>query len=185
MVFKQKHLLIRIEILISRYFFFYGALVQQKIAGICILFLALVTLITVVGRRSPWSGAWLVGGLEVSELLMSVISIYAAAYCWYSNGHLRITFLRDRVGAKTRNLFDILSSFLFAIWIGAVAVGMLQMAVTYIRAGSKGWGIGIPSGPFMAGVFFASAFFFLVLLKDFLSLIKKLVARRVNKNESD
>ena len=119
----------------------------------------------------------MVGGLEISELLMSIISIYAAAYCWYSNGHLRITFLRERVSPRAGDFLDLLSTLFFAVWIGAVAFGMWEMALTHIRTGAKGWGLGVPFGPFMAAFFLASTFFFLVLAKDFFSILKKLFGR--------
>jgi TRAP-type C4-dicarboxylate transport system permease small subunit len=176
--------LTRFDRFISKYFLYGGAQILAKIAAISMVLLTLSTFVTVVGRRSPWSGAWLVGGLELSELLMALISIYAAAYCWYLDGHLRISLIRDLASAKIRNLLDILSSFLFAMWIGAIAWGMWLMAIQYIRTGAKGWSIGIPIGPFMAAFFVAAALFFLVLLRDFLSEVMKLIVYLIKKNKS-
>lgn len=172
---KHESLYKRIDGFVSKYILFGGALILQKIAAISLLLLTLLTLVIVLGRRSPWGGAWLLGGLEISELLMANISIFAAAYCFYNGGHLRITFLRERVSLKAGYLLDALSSLLFAVWMGAVALGMWQMAITNISNNAKGWGLGIPIGPFMAAFFIAAALFFLVLLKDVLNSGKKLI----------
>ena len=173
----------RFDRIISK-FLFGGAQIQGKIAAFCMILLALVTFTTVVGRRSPWSGAWLVGGLEISELLMAIISIYAAAYCWYLHGHLRITFIYDHVGAKMRNVLDILSSLAFTFWLLAISWGMWLMTVTYIRTGAKGWSIGIPYGPFMAAFLLATTFFSLIVLKDLLDQVMKLMGFSI-KNGKD
>ena len=169
----------RFDRFLTRYVLFGGAVVFGKLAAFSIVLLTLVTFVTVVGRRSPWSGPWLIGGLEVSELLMAVVSIYAAAYCWYLDGHLRITFIKERVSAKTGNVLDLLASFCFTIWFGVISWGMWVMAMTYIRSGAKGWSVGIPIGPIMVVYFVAAAFFFVVLLKDLIGQVMKVMGRSI------
>ena len=101
------------------------------------------------------------------------VAILSTPYCFFYDGHLRISFLRDRVKKRLGIFLDFLASLMFSIWIGAVAWGMFQMAKEHIINNAKGWGLGIPIGPFMAA-FFASAalFFFVLIIETVLSLIK-------------
>lgn len=174
---------VRLERLIAG-FLLAGAKVQAVIAAIFLIFLALVTFVTVVGRRSPWKGAWLIGGFEISEILMAIITIFGVAYCWYLGGHLRITFLWEQFGPKMRTVFDILASLFFAFWFGIMSWGMWLTTVQYLKTGAKGWSIGIPYGPFMAIFFLATTFFSIILLKDIQDHVMKLISLSKGKQRS-
>ena len=169
----------RCDRVISGRLLFKGSQILATVVAVSILLLMVITFIGVIGRHSPWAGAWLTGGNEISGLLMGEVAVFAAAYCWYIGGHLRIGLLRDRCSPRIKAGLDAVCSFIFLAWTAAIVWGMVGMSMTNVTEGVGTVLVGIPIGPFQIVFLLVMAHFALVLLRSFLGLSSKASGHRV------
>ena len=52
----------------------------------------------------------LVGGREISGLMLMSIVFLSVAYCWTEDGHIRMTLIYGRLGFRGRSLLDVIAT---------------------------------------------------------------------------
>lgn len=159
---------------ISETFLRKGAMFLGGVAGVFICLLALVNFVVVVLRRSPLSGAWLSGGVEVSQELMAIVTATGLGYCWYVGGHVRIDAVIDRLKPTGRNALESLNALFAAAWMGVViyAVFVTSRGNPTILLLS-----GIPVAPVQVIYCIIMLHFLLVLLRSLLGFAAKAFGR--------
>ncbi|MFC1916916.1 TRAP transporter small permease [Chloroflexota bacterium] len=171
----------RWEAAISRVTLFGAAQIGAWIVGVCIVLMGLVTFLTVVLRRSPLAGGWMIGGIEIVQILMAMVSVFALAFTWYLGGHIRIGLIRERVRSpRKRGLLDGAATFLGMLWIAAATWGLWGVSMNNLYLGSATTMQGIREAPFLLAFFIAMGHFAFVLLRSFLGLTAKGSGRPVN-----
>lgn len=118
---------------IVRRFLANGSQILAVIAGVNVIALMVVVLVDVITRHSPLTPPWGSGGLEISELLMSMLSTMAVAWCWYLGGHIRISIVLERASARGRAILNVLASFWTLIWLIAMNWSVMQIAANNIK----------------------------------------------------
>ena len=161
---------------ISEKFLYKGAMALGWAAGFFIILLAVVNFVTVVSRRSPWSGAWLMGGMEVSQLLMALCTATGLGYCWYVGGHIRIGMFRDRMGPRKKATLDSFAALFALLWVAVIIYAMFVISSTSLRILLMS---GIAVAPYMAAFSIILIFFWLVLLRSFLGFSAKAFGHEV------
>ena len=158
---------------------FKGSQVLAVIGTVGIGVMVVVNFVTVVGRRSPWAGPWLMGGIDICMILMAMVSVLGTAYCWYRGGHIRIGLFRDRLGSRMRAAWDAMASLVFLGLAASMAWSVMKLSIIDLTSGGSTLGVGIPLGPFTAVFSLLMAYFALVLLRSFLGLVAKASGRHV------
>jgi len=118
---------------IVRRFLAKGSRVLAVIAGVNVICLMVIVLIDVGTRHFSLDPPWGSGGLEISELLMSMLSTMAVAWCWYLGGHTRISIVLERASARGRAILNVLTSFFTLIWLVGVTLSMMQITANNIK----------------------------------------------------
>lgn len=160
-----------------RVFLLGGSRLLTAAGGIILFLLILVTFISVIGRRLPISGAWITGGYEITELLMALLGIIAAAWCWYQNGHIRIGLMREHSSPRVQAALDALSSFLGMILLIAVTWSVFRVSEHSLSFGVATTYFRIPEAPFQAVFALITAHFAIVLGRSFLGYLMKALGR--------
>ncbi len=169
----------KLDRVLSEGFLFKGAIVLEVIGGVALMLLALISFGTVVLRNTPLAGAWLVGGADLSGLLMAIVSVFACAVCWYKGGHLRIDIVKVRCSQMVQNIIDVFSTIGFIIFIGIIAFSGWDKAIEAGELKAVTMAGGIPIFPFMALFCLALTHFVLVLLRSLWGKISKVRGRHV------
>lgn len=149
---------------------------SYALAGVgvgAVLLLMMITVVTVAGRQSPWSGSWLMGGLELSELAMSVISCAGMAYCWQVRGHVRIGLVRDHVSDKAKVILDALAALAFLVFVAMLAWSTWKLGMDNRAMGARTLALDLNLAPFQMFFAIVMAHFALVLLRSCLGFILK------------
>ena len=160
-------------------FLFRGSQGIAVVAAVIIILLVVVTCVNVGGRYSPWAGPWLMSVIDVSELLMAMVSVSAVAYCWYVGGHLRIGLLRDHASPKIKAVLDTVAASMFLIWIAAIVYSVGGLAIGSLAYSAGTITVGIPLAPFQIFFTIVMAHFILVLLRSCIGLVAKASGRHV------
>ena len=169
----------QLDRVVSVGFLYRGSQAMAVVGGIVVCLLALVTFVTVVFRRSPISGAWLTGGLEVSELLMGMLSVLAISFCWYVGGHIRIGVILEHLSARNKAIFDAAATLILLVMVVGIVFAMWSYGNETLRTGNVTWILKIPVGPFQIIFSILMAHFGLVLLRSLIGLVAKAMGRPV------
>jgi TRAP-type C4-dicarboxylate transport system permease small subunit len=160
-------------------FLFQGSLVLQAIGGIAMVALALISFLTVFSRVIGLSGTWLLWTIDLSELLMGIVSAFGIAICWYKSGHLRVDILISRVSPRIKNAIEIVSAILFLLWSAAMAWAGWGQAIEDLKFKTATLSASIPIAPFKILFFLAVTHFAIVLLRSTWLLVTKIRGRPV------
>ncbi|MFC1916875.1 TRAP transporter small permease subunit [Chloroflexota bacterium] len=173
----------RWEATMSRVTWFRGAQFGAWVGGIGIVLMALIVFGTVLLRRSPLGGGWMIGGIEITMLLMAMVSVCSIAYCWYLGGHIRIGIIRERIRSLRKlAALDAFATFMALPWILAATFGLWQISMENMRIGGFTRMLYIPEAPFMIIFTIVMGHFFFVLLRSFLGFVAKASGRPVEHN---
>ena len=171
--------LTRMERSISEGFLFKTSRFLATVCGVCLVVLLGITLVTVAGRRSPWAGPWLAGGTDISEVLMSLVSVLAAANCWYEGGHINIGIITEKLSARGRAIMDCISAFVLLVFVAALAWPMGIKGLESLAQGEHTMMMRVPIGPFQIIFALVLVHFALVLLRSVFGLAAKAAGRPV------
>lgn len=158
---------------ISGGFLYHGSYALAWAGGLAVMLLATVTFVTVAGRYSPWSGSWLTGGFEISEFLMSMLSVFAISYCWYVDAHIRIRTITGRFSPRIKAIFDAAAAFLLLIAVAGFVWGEAVVSRDSLAIGSKSPNTGLSIGIFQFVFAAVMAHFGLVLLRSLIGFVAK------------
>jgi TRAP-type C4-dicarboxylate transport system permease small subunit len=136
---------------------------------------------TIFGRLGKWSlinsrtnfFGPIVGGQEVSELLMLVFIVFALAYCAWKQGHIRVDLILGHVGGKANLWFDIFAYFFSFVFYFFITWQAIQFGLDNIRDKSVTTILTIPHPPFNFILAVGAALVALVFLRDFFKSIKE------------
>ncbi|MFC1916577.1 TRAP transporter small permease [Chloroflexota bacterium] len=150
------------------------------VAGVCVVLMGLITFFTVVLRRTPFGGGWMIGGLEIVQLLMAMVSVFALAFTWYLGGHIRIGLIREKIkNPRIKGLIDAPAALFGLVWIGFLAWGLWGVSMYNMQQKAFTTMLGIPESPWMFAFLIVMVHFFFVFLRSFLGLIAKASGRPI------
>ncbi len=153
---------------LSRGFIFKGSQVLAVLAGVCVLLLAAITFVEVVGRNSPFAGACLAYNFESAEFLMAMVSVMALGYCWHAGGHIRMGLIRDNCGPRARAFIDAASSLFGIVFAAAVVWAVWGMSAQNQEFNAKTNDLQLPFAPMQITFTIVMAHFGLVLFRSWL-----------------
>lgn len=165
---------------ISEVFLYRGAQFAAWVAGVGIIVLMLVSVISVLGRRIQFfAGPWLFSIKEISELTMSVLVGFSIAFCWYLGGHVRIGIIRDTRSPRVRGVMDVAATCCGIIWLIAVAWSFLQLIPTSLELGIMTIIAEIPKAPFQIIFLIMVIHFVFVLLRSMIGFAIRASGRSI------
>ncbi len=133
------------------------------VSGICIALMALSTFVTVVLRKTPLSGSWLTGTIDLVEISFAMATVFSLSYTWFLGGHLRIGFVRDNVKPVLRNIIDAFGVLSGLVWITFGIWGLWGVSLRSMESHASTILAHIPVGPFQIAFLILLAHFWLVL----------------------
>ena len=157
---------------ILRGFLAKGSRVLAVLAGVNVICLMVIVIIDVGTRHSPLDPPWGSGGHEISELLMSMLSTMAVAWCWYLGGHTRITIVLEHASARGRALLNVLASFFTLIWLVAVILSMIQITATNMKFPLTTDNLRINIWPFQLIFVIVMSHFGLVVIRSIIEYVR-------------
>lgn len=117
----------------------------NRIAGVILFFMMLLTLIDVLLRKL-WSQG-ILGGLELSEFMLAGMVFCALAQAEIEDRHVRVDLIAGRLNALGGKYLTAFVQFLSAIMIGAISVSSFLYAMSIRTAGEVSLDLGIPRYP--------------------------------------
>lgn len=162
----------------SELFLYKGALRLTIIGRIVLLAMMLVTFTTVVFRKLFVAFGWkmgpgISGGYEYTQVIMVLLACTAAAYAWYTAGHIRIGLLRDNMRERPRAIWDAVVALIGAAYIALVVWGLYLQFDHQVASRIKTPIANIPITPFSIMAVVILGHFFLVLLRSVIGLVSK------------
>lgn len=113
----------------------------------------------------------ILGSYELTQYMLAIIISVGLAYCSIEKGHVNIDILTTKLSTRTRAILDSVTGLLGLIvaglmtWQTIIYIPMLQ------KSGLVSSVLLIPIYPFVAIVAFGIAFYFVVLVLQFLEFI--------------
>ena len=129
---------------------------------VALVVMAAITVVDVAGRyllNRP-----LLGALELSEILLVLLTFGGFAYTELRNGHVDVDVLVERFPPRVRALCETLAALLSTAFWGAIAGRTVVRAIDIHRAGETTANLSIPIGPLVWAAAVGSALFALTLL---------------------
>ena len=162
----------------SEIFLFKGTLSITVIARIALFLMMLINFMTVIFRKMfplfGWKmGPGIAGAYEYVQVLMVVLAGCAAAYAWYTNGHIRIGLFRDNMKPRVRAFWDglvalIATAYMFiVVWGISLMFTQLLASKTHTPIAEVRW------APFAIIAIILLSHFVLVLLRSSIGLFSK------------
>ena len=162
----------------SELFLYKGTLNLTVIARIALFLMMLVNFMTVIFRKMFPAFGWkmgpgIAGAYEYTQVLMVVLAGCAAAYAWYTNGHIRIGLFRDNMRPRLRALWDAIVALIASAYMFIVVWGLFLKSGGLIASKVETPIAQIPYPPFAIIAVILLAHFFLVLLRSSIGLFSK------------
>jgi TRAP-type C4-dicarboxylate transport system permease small subunit len=127
-----------------------------------------------VNSRTDFFGP-IVGGQEVTELLMLITIIFGIAYCASKKGHIRVDLIIGRLPLKAALTFDIIAYLFSCIFFVLITWQAVQFGIDNIQDRSVTTILGLPQAPFNFILALGAVLTFLIFLRDFNKSIKKVI----------
>ena len=167
----------------SEFFLYKGSVGLTLIARIALLVMMAVNLMMVTIRKLlvalGWTlGGGIIGGYEITQMSMVILTACACAYTWYSAGHIRIGLFRDGMKEQRRAILDAVIAFAGTAYIAILVWGLLLQAISYAARSSTTQIMRIPLAPFAFIFVVVMAHVFLVLLRSFVGLASKSMGKK-------
>ena len=167
----------------SEVFLYKGSQGLTVIARIAVLVMMMVNLTMVIVRKLFVAAGWklgggIVGGYEVTQMSMIVLTACACAYTWYTAGHIRIGLFRDNMKERRRAILDAVFAFAGTVYVGILVWGLFLQAGSYVARRVVTPLMEIPILPFAFIFTIVMAHVFLVLLRSFIGLASKAMGKK-------
>jgi TRAP-type C4-dicarboxylate transport system permease small subunit len=117
----------------------------------------------------------IVGGQEVTELLMLIVLVFGIAYCALRKGHIRVDLVLGYLPQKANLIFDIIAYFFSFAFFVLIAWQAVQFGLDNIKDKSVTTILQLPNTPFNFILALGAALTFLVFLRDLTTSIKKVI----------
>ncbi len=143
--------------------------VLSIIAGICLIFIMLITCIDVLGNAF---GHPLLGVEELTSVGAAITIAFVLPLAHKNRAHIGIDFLYKRMGTKFKKIDDIIVSILNSILFFSISWQSYKYAIALKNAGEVTATLQIPKYFFLYGVFLGCSVVFLLCLKEFLTIIR-------------
>jgi TRAP-type C4-dicarboxylate transport system permease small subunit len=134
----------------------------NRIAGVILFFMMLLTLIDVLLRKF-WSQG-ILGGLELSELMMAGMVFCALAQAEIEDRHVHVDLIAGLHHAREGKWLTAFVQFLSALMMGAISVSSFLYAMSIRTAGEVSLDLGIPRYPLILIATLGCALLGLVML---------------------
>ena len=162
----------------SELFLYKGTLSLTVIARIALFLMMLVNFMTVIFRKLfpafGWKmGAGIAGAYEYTQVMMVILAGAAAAYAWYTNGHIRIGLFRDNMKPRVRAFWDGLVALIATAYMAIVVCGIAIKIPDFITLKVHTPIAEVPWFPFAIIAVILLAHFVLVLLRSSIGLFSK------------
>ena len=150
--------------------------VAHRVGMYFLIAMMLLTVVDVGGRcffNQP-----IVGSYELTAFMMAIVVYFCIAYTQVRKGHIRVTFIVDRLPEKTRAVVD---SIAYLLGLGMFSLIAWQAALQANRLrliGETSATLEVPVWPFVWVVAFGSVLLCLVLLSDLHESLAQVVGDR-------
>ncbi len=114
------------------------------------------------------------GSYELMEEMMLMACFLALAYCEAQKGHIRVSFIIDRLPAKARAWFDIVTDFFSLIVYALLVWQIFSRALELRNVGQITGLLSIPIFPFILVAFAGCVAMCLELLRSFVGSVGRL-----------
>lgn len=162
----------------SEVFLYKGAIFTARVSSVLLVFLMLVTFVTVFTRRLlPGIAGALMGGYEFSMAAMALLTPLAIGYAWYEGSHVRIGVLRDKLAPNRKAIIDVISTIVGILYCLFWIVGLSLLAKEYIAVGRASELRQIPMAPFMIINIVGIVHVFFVMTRSLVGLFSKAIGR--------
>jgi TRAP-type transport system small permease protein len=168
-VVKPKTLLDRILYSVSR-----GLAV---IGAVALVIMMLVTVVDVCGRY--FFNKPVVGGWELTGLLLVWAAMFGIAYCQIEKSHIRVSFLLERFPRRMQNIIDSLAYLIGGVGFFLISWQSFVSTKGLILAGDGGLSstMHIVLWPFRGALAVGAAMAAIILLVDFIKYMTKAVKK--------
>jgi TRAP-type C4-dicarboxylate transport system permease small subunit len=105
------------------------------IARVILVALAISVLVDVVARNINQP---ITGNVEVAEPLLVAIAYFALAYTYMHRGHIRVEVIYTRFSERTKDVMDIITTFLGAGVFGVMVWALVSRVISIAGSSSSG-----------------------------------------------
>lgn len=150
---------------ISNGFLLNGSQGMAWLSGGVMIILTGAVFLDVLGHNTPLRVPWAGATYELAELLMGLISALGLSYCWYNKGHVRIELVIERLSPKVSPIFEMITSILTLIFVGALGWRSMALAIKALERSEQTEIMKLPVGLFMLVFSIVMLHFALVLVR--------------------
>jgi TRAP-type C4-dicarboxylate transport system permease small subunit len=105
------------------------------IASAILVMLAISVLVDVIARNINQP---ITGNVEVAEPLLVAIAYFALAYTYMHRGHIRVEVIYTRFSERTKDIMDIITTFLGAGVFGVMVWALVSRVISIAGSSSSG-----------------------------------------------
>jgi TRAP-type C4-dicarboxylate transport system permease small subunit len=141
----------------------------NRVAGVILFFMMLLTLIDVLLRKF-WSQG-ILGGLELTEFMLVGMVFCALAQAEIEDRHVRVDLIAGCSPARSGKHLTAFVQFLSALMMGAISVSSFLYALSIRTAGEVSLDLGIPRYPLILLATLGCALLgFVMLIRSWLTI---------------
>jgi len=123
-------------------------------------------------------GGGIVGGYELTQMSLIILTGCACAYTWYTAGHIRIGLFRDNMKERRRDLLDAFIALAGTVYIGFVAGALFKQAAAYVTFSVRTPIMRLPLAPFCFIFAIVMVYVCLVLMRSCIGLFSKAMGKK-------
>jgi TRAP-type transport system small permease protein len=120
---------------------------MNAVASLAILALMIMTAADILSRK--FTGASIVGVVELSEFLMVILVYSALAQCEMMNRNVKVDLFSDLMGIRLRTITGMISSFTGFLLFALIAAASVSYAVSIEAVGEVSMDLQIARYPFV------------------------------------
>ncbi|MFH1031562.1 MAG: TRAP transporter small permease subunit [Chloroflexota bacterium] len=164
-------------------FLYKGSLSLTYIARLMLIVMMVVNVVMVVIRKVLVTFGWatgggIVGGYEITQMSLLILTGTACAYTWYSAGHIRIGLFRDNMKERRRALLDAFVALAGTVYVGLTSWALFKQALGYAAYSIRTPLLKMPIAPWAFLFSIIMAFVFLVLMRSCIGLFSKAMGKK-------
>ncbi len=139
------------------------------ISAIAVFLMMMLTVLDVILRlfRSPIPGTY-----EIVGLLGALAISFALGYTSMEKGHIAVDFLMQKFSEKTRMAVSAVNDIIAMAFFSLAAWQSFLYAMSLMKAGEVSMTLQVPTWPFVCGIGAGCILLCLVLLVDFMRLLR-------------
>ena len=146
---------------------------MDRITWVVLFFMMCMTSTDVILRKTLNQS--IIGSVELTEMLLTVVIFCALAQCQLNNGHIQVDLIYKKLSPRLQKICDLITQSLCTVLFALIAIGTFRHGMEMHECGEVSLDLEIPIYPFVYLASSGCALLAIVLLLKALAALREMI----------